>query len=180
MGASVVAVSRDDRHSFSKPVADSITLIAGYGIEGDAHAGTTVQHLHLVRTDPHRPNLRQVHLMEAEFLAELAGLGHEVQPGQLGENVTTHGIDLLGLPQGALLRLGPEAVVEATGLRAPCSQINGLGAGLLKLMVRKNLDGSVTRRAGLMSIVRTGGVVHPDDPIEIEYPAGDHVPLDFV
>src|SRR5688500_4948905 len=119
----VVAVSRDDGHRFTKPVVDEITLLAGLGVEGDAHAGVTVQHRSRVAADPTQPNLRQVHFMRAELHEELADEGFQVRPGELGENVTTRGLDLHALPRGTVLLLGADAVVEITGLRNPCNQI---------------------------------------------------------
>ncbi|MDW4571274.1 MOSC domain-containing protein [Microbacterium sp. M3] len=173
----VVAVSRDDAHRFRKPTRESITLIAGLGVEGDAHAGATVQHLSRVRRDPTAPNLRQVHLIHAELLEEMAGRGHEVTPGALGENVTTAGIDLLGLSRGTRLALGDDAVVEITGLRNPCAQINGLSEGLMKELVYVDDAGATVRLAGVMSIVLEGGVVHPGDGIRVLPSAGRHEPL---
>jgi MOSC domain-containing protein YiiM len=180
MSASVVAVSQDSRHRFSKPNGTAIRLIAGVGVEGDSHSGMTVQHLSRVRADPSQPNLRQVHLMHVELHDELRGLGHDVKPGDLGENLTTHGIDLLGLPLGTLLRVGAEAVLEVTGLRNPCQQINDFSPGLLKHVVFKDSAGKLVRKAGIMTVVRTGGVIRPDDPIAVELPDAPHLPLEPV
>ncbi|MDL5350782.1 MOSC domain-containing protein [Microbacterium sp. zg-YB36] len=178
--AHVVAVARDDAHRFTKPTRDSIRLIAGLGVEGDAHAGALVQHRSRQRTGATAPNLRQVHLIHAELLEELTGRGYDVAPGGLGENVTTRGIDLLGLPVGTRLRLGEEAVVELTGLRNPCTQINGYREGLMKQLVHRDASGEVVRLAGVMSIVVTGGVVRPGDPVDITLPAGAPHPLQAV
>lgn len=173
----VVAVSRDDAHRFSKPVRESITLIAGIGVEGDAHAGRTVQHLSRVKRDPTTPNLRQVHLMHSELFDDMAERGHEIEPGALGENVTTAGIDILGLSRGTRLELGDEAVIEITGLRNPCAQINGLSDGLMKELVYVDDAGDTVRLAGVMSVVVQGGVVRPGDGIRVIPPAGAHEPL---
>lgn len=173
----VVAVSRDDAHRFSKPARESITLIAGIGVEGDAHAGATVQHLSRVRRDPTAPNLRQVHLIHAELFDQMAGRGYAITPGALGENVTTSGIDLLGLPRGTRLELGDDAVIEITGLRNPCAQINGLSEGLMKELVHVDDAGATVRLAGVMSVVLTGGVVRTGDGIRVIPPAGVHEPL---
>jgi MOSC domain-containing protein YiiM len=170
----VVGVHRSGEHAFSKDSYDEITLVAGLGVEGDAHAGTTVQHLSRVRRDPTQPNLRQVHLIPYEVLAPL-----DVPAGALGENVTTQGLDLFALSVGTLLRLGPEAVVEVTGLRNPCAQIDGYRDGLLKQVLGKDPDGGVVRRAGIMSVVVVGGVVRPGDAIEAEEPAV-HIALEVV
>jgi MOSC domain-containing protein YiiM len=178
--ATVTAVSRDEEHGFSKPNVPAIRLLAGLGVEGDTHLGVTVQHRSRVAADPTQPNLRQVHLMHAEFHDELREAGYQVDPGALGENVTTRGLDLLGLPRGARLRLGPDAEVEVTGLRNPCPQINGFRPGLLKLCVGKDADGNVVRKAGIMGIVLRGGEVRPGDPISVELPDGPHLPLEQV
>lgn len=173
----VVAVSRDHDHHFSKPVVDAVTLVEGWGIEGDAHAGTTVQHRSRVARDPSQPNLRQVHLIHAELFDELEAAGHAVAPGLLGENVTTRGVDLLGLPTGALLHLGEDACVRVTGLRNPCQQINDFEPGLLREVLGRAEDGSVSRKGGVMGVVVSGGVVRPGDGVRVELPAGELEPL---
>lgn len=181
MEGRVVAVARDDRHRFSKGTVEAIRLIAGIGVEGDAHAGVTVQHRSRVARDPSQPNLRQVHLIHAELLEEVASAelstgdeaGFTVPPGAMGENVTTRGIDLLALPAGAVLELGDEARVEVTGLRNPCLQIDGYELGLLKRMVGRDEEGRVVRRAGVMSVVLAGGLVRPGDVVRVRLPAGD-------
>jgi MOSC domain-containing protein YiiM len=175
--AFVVAVSRDSVHRFSKQPVDEIVLIAGWGIEGDAHAGTTVQHLSRVARDPSQPNLRQVHLIHAELFDEVAATGYEVEAGQLGENVTTRGVDLLALPEGTLLHLGDDAVVRVAGLRNPCHQINGFEPGLLSQVLGRADDGSVERKGGVMTVVVAGGVVRPDDDIRVQLPTGEQIPL---
>ena len=170
----VVSVSAHAKHRFSKTPAEQITLVAGLGAEGDAHAGATVKHRSRVRWNKNLPNLRQVHLMHAELFDELAEQGFDVQPGQLGENVTTRGVDLLTLPTGTLLRLGTEAVVEVTGLRNPCVQIDRFQEGLLKQVLVQDEDGRPVRKAGVMSVVVHGGPVKPGDPITLEVPAEPH------
>ncbi|KAB8188634.1 MOSC domain-containing protein [Nonomuraea phyllanthi] len=180
MSATVTAVSSNGRYSFTKPNRESVTLLAGLGVEGDVHAGVTVKHRSRVAKNPTQPNLRQVHLIHEELFAEVAAAGFTVRPGELGENITTSGIDLLGLPVGTLLRLGDEAVVEVTGLRNPCVQIDNVQDGLLKQVLGRDGAGNLVRRAGIMSIVITGGVVRPGDPIEVELPAEPHRPLDRV
>jgi MOSC domain-containing protein YiiM len=173
----VVAVSASGVHEFSKPVADSIDLLAGRGVAGDAHLGVTVQHRSRVRRDPAQPNLRQVHLIHAELHAELRAAGFTVRPGDLGENVTTRGLDLLGLPRGTRLHLGTGAVVEVTGLRNPCQQINGFQSGLLKQVLSRDPDGGLVRKAGIMGVVLRGGVVRPGDAIRVDLPGPPHQPL---
>jgi MOSC domain-containing protein YiiM len=170
--ARVVSVSRDDEHRFSKPTVSSIRLIAGLGIEGDSHAGVTVQHRSRLAHHASEPNLRQVHLIPEELFGELAASGYVVAPGELGENILTRGIDLLALPRGTRLHLGGDAVLEVTGLRNPCTQIDRFQDGLLKEVVGRDTDGNLVRRAGVMSIVRIGGVVCPDDVLVVELPAG--------
>jgi MOSC domain-containing protein YiiM len=173
----VTAVSASPGHHFSKRTQTRVTLLAGLGVEGDGHLGATVQHLSRVRRDPDQPNLRQVHLIATELHDELAAAGFDVAAGDLGENVTTRGVDLLGLPTGALLRLGPEAVVEVTGLRNPCRQIEGFRQGLLSQVAGRGADGTVVRRAGVMGVVLVGGEVAAGDPVVVEYPAPPHRPL---
>ncbi|MER6630136.1 MOSC domain-containing protein [Streptomyces sp. NPDC000987] len=180
MDGTVGAVSRNGVYSFTKPNRESITLLAGLGVEGDVHAGETVRHRSRMRKDPSQPNLRQVHLMHEELFDEVRAAGFEVAAGQLGENVTTRGIDLLGLPEGTRLRLGEDAVVEVTGLRNPCAQIDGFQRGLLKQVVERGTDGSVRFKAGIMGVVAAGGVVRPGDPITVELPGGPHRPLHIV
>lgn len=143
---SVVAVHRSADHAFSKTPEPAIRLLAGVGVEGDAHAGARVQHRSRVRADPDQPNLRQVHLIHRELLTELADAGFSVQPGGLGENVTTSGVDLLGLPVGAVLRLGSEALVVVTGLRNPCRQIDGFVPGLRAAVQDRADDGELIRK----------------------------------
>jgi MOSC domain-containing protein YiiM len=176
----VVAVARDDAHRFSKPTRDSITLVAGIGVEGDAHAGATVKHRSRVARDAAAPNLRQVHLIHEELFEQMRSRGHGIEPGAMGENVTTRGIDLLDLPRGTRLALGDDAIVEITGLRNPCSQINGLSKGLMKELVYVDDAGETVRLAGVMSIVIAGGVVRPGDGIRVILPAHRHEPLQAV
>lgn len=167
----VVAVSRDGSHAFGKPQMPSITLVEGLGVEGDAHFGATVQHRSRVARDPTQPNLRQVHLIHAELHDELRAMGFGVSAGQLGENITTRGLDLLGLPTRTRLHVGDTAVIEITGLRNPCLQIDDFQQGLLKHMVDRDAAGNVVRKAGIMGVVVTGGAVRPGDPIDLRLPA---------
>jgi MOSC domain-containing protein YiiM len=173
----VVAVSVSGEHAFSKQTQPVVRLIAGLGVEGDAHSGVTVQHLSRVRRDPTQPNLRQVHLMQAELHDDVAATGHDVVAGALGENITTRGLDLLALPTGTVLRLGSDAVVEVTGLRNPCTQIEAFSPGLLAEVVGRDADGEVVRKAGVMGIVLVGGLVAPGDAVTVEVPAEPHTPL---
>lgn len=174
MSARVLAVHRSNRHSFSKFEEEAITLIEGLGVEGDAHAGTTVKHRSRVARDASAPNLRQVHLLHAELFDELVQRDHPVFPGEMGENVTTRGIDLLALPRGTRLRLGDEAEVEITGLRNPCSQIDRFQPGLTAAVLDRDADGRLVRKAGVMSVVRRGGVVRAGDTIVVHLPNGPH------
>ncbi|MFD6344312.1 MOSC domain-containing protein [Streptomyces roseolus] len=176
----VTTVSSNGTYSFTKPNRESITLLAGLGVDGDVHAGVTVKHRSRVAQDPTQPNLRQVHLIHAELFDEVAEAGFAVAPGDLGENVTTRGVDLLALPTGTRLHLGAEAVVEITGLRNPCAQIDGFRRGLLKQVVGRDADGALVRKAGIMGIVLTGGEVRPGDPVRVELPAAPHRPLERV
>ena len=178
--ARVVSVSRDEGHRFSKPRVEEIRLIEGWGVEGDAHAGTTVQHLSRVARDPHQPNLRQVHLVHSELFDEVRKNGYDVEPGQLGENITTAGLDLLALPTGTVLHIGESASIRLTGLRNPCEQINGLAPRLMKEMVFRLPDGTVVRKAGVMSVVLTGGIVRPGDAVRAELPSGERTAMEPV
>jgi MOSC domain-containing protein YiiM len=177
MAGSVVAVSRSPSHTLSKPTQGSIRLLAGLGVEGDAHQGVTVKHRSRVARDPTVPNLRQLHLIHAELFDELRAAGFAVEPGQMGENVTTSGIDLLGLPTGTRLHLGRGAVAEVTGLRNPCAQLNKIQPGLMNATLDRDADGNLIRKAGIMAVVLAGGEVRPGDPIRIELPEGPHRPL---
>jgi MOSC domain-containing protein YiiM len=177
MTGTVAAVALDGAHRFSKRTAEEIRLIAGLGVEGDAHSGVTVQHRSRVARDPSQPNLRQVHLIHRELLDEVGDDGFTVPPGAMGENITTAGLELLDLPAGTRLRIGEHAVVEVTGLRNPCLQIDGYEPGLMKRMVGRDEHGRVVRRAGVMSVVVESGVVRPGDPIAVQLPAEPHLPL---
>jgi MOSC domain-containing protein YiiM len=176
----VTAVSRSARHSFSKPNELFIRLVAGLGVEGDAHLGETVKHRSRVRADPTQPNLRQVHLIHSELHDELRAAGFDVSAGEMGENITTRGLDLLGLPVGARLHVGDTAVVQVTGLRNPCVQLDRFQSGLTAAVLDRAPDGSLVRKAGIMSIVLTGGDVRPGDPIRVELPPEPHRPLGVV
>jgi MOSC domain-containing protein YiiM len=180
MAGKVAAVSRGARHLVSKPNELAIELVAGLGVQGDAHAGATVKHRSRVARDPSQPNLRQVHLIHAELHDELSAAGLPVSAGQMGENVTTRGIDLLGLPTGARLHLGRDAVVEVTGLRNPCTQLDEIAPGLMAAVLSRDEHGRLVRKAGIMGIVLAGGQVCPGDPIEVELPPEPHCPLEAV
>lgn len=175
----VISVSRDGAHRFSKQPVDTIEIIAGLGVKGDAHSGETVQHRSRVRLNPDQPNQRQVHLIHAELLEDLDRKGYEVDPGELGENITTRGVDLLELGRDTLLRVGPQAVLSVTGLRNPCGQIDEFSPGLLGELVEK-VGGEVVRKAGIMCVVLHSGTVKPGDEIVIERPEGPHIPLQRV
>ena len=167
-------------HQLSKPAEDRITLVEGFGVEGDVHAGATVKHRSRVRRNAAQPNLRQVHLIHGELHDELRARGFDVGPGQMGENVTTRGLNLLALPAGTRLRLGPDAVVEVTGLRNPCRQLDGLLPGLMAAVLDRDADGALVRKAGIMAVVVSGGDVRPGDPIGVQLPAAPHRRLDAV
>ncbi|MCP4419252.1 MAG: MOSC domain-containing protein [Chloroflexi bacterium] len=180
MNPTVIAVSCNAQHTFSKPNQPFINLIEGIGVEGDAHSGKTVKHLYLAKIDPTKPNLRQVHLIQAELFDELNTSGFSVEPGQLGENITTRGVNLLTLPTGAKLQIGAEAVIELTALRNPCFQIDNFQKGVLKAVLDKDEEGNIIRKAGVMGIVLVGGEIWPDNPIQIELPPKPHQPLAYV
>lgn len=180
MSASVIAVCSSGEHRFSKTPREEITLITEIGVEGDAHSGTLVRHRSRVKKNPLQRNLRQVHLIHSELFDDVKEMGFAVTAGELGENITTAGIDLLTLPKGTRLHIGDEAVVEITGLRNPCYQIDDFQPGLMKELVSKDGEGTIIRKAGVMSIVTAGGVVRPGDPIRVTLPAEPHVALDRV
>jgi MOSC domain-containing protein YiiM len=166
--AIVLAVSQSATHSMSKKPALSIRLLAGLGVEGDAHSGRTVKHRSRVARDPTQPNLRQVHLIHAELHDELRAAAFVLAPGEMGENITTRGIDLLSLPTGTRLHLGAQAIIEVTGLRNPCNQLNGIQPGLMNATLDRDADGNLIRKAGVMGIVLVGGDVRPGDAIRVE------------
>ena len=180
MNAHVTAVSRSAAHTMTKQNEASIRLLAGLGVDGDAHQGRTVKHRSRVARDPSKPNLRQVHLIHAELHDELTAAGFAASAGLMGENVTTRGVDLLGLPRGTRLRLGDTAVVEVTGLRNPCKQLDGLQPGLMAATLERDEDGALIRKAGVMGIVLAGGDVRPGDPIRVELPPPPHRALEPV
>lgn len=176
MTGAVVAVSAKPKHGVNKANRPVIRLLAGQGVEGDAHCGATVKHRSRWRRDPTQPNIRQVHLLHAELFEDLAAQGFPITPGLMGENITTRGIDLLNLPAGAILRLGGEAVVQITGLRNPCYQLDELQQGLMAACLDKQ-GAELVRKAGVMSIVLTGGEVRAGDAISVEIPPGATLPL---
>lgn len=177
MEAEVIAVSASPQHTLTMPNCVSIRLLAGIGVEGDAHAGTTVKHRSRVARDTSQPNLRQVHLIHAELLEELRTKGFTIEAGRMGENITTRGVDLLALPQGTRLHIGVHAVVEITGLRNPCLQLEGLAKGLMQAVLDRNADGELVRKAGVMGIVIVGGDVYTGDRIEVVLPMGEQLAL---
>lgn len=180
MSAHVIAVARDAGHHFSKRAVSEIEIVAGHGVAGDAHGGVTVKHRSRVRIDPSQPNLRQVHLIHAELFEEVGAKGFTVQPGDMGENITTRGIDLLGLPRGAVLRIGETVRLQVTGLRNPCAQIDAFQRGLLAAVLDKRADGSLVRKAGIMTTVLAGGLVRASDEIAVDLPPPPFLPLERV
>ena len=177
MNAVVAAVSRSAKHTLVKSSQDSILLLPGLGVDDDAHQGATVKHRSRVARDPTQPNLRQVHLIHAELHEELRAAGFAVSAGQMGENITTQGVDLLGLPTGARLYLGGAAVVEVTGLRNPCAQLDRIQPGLMAATLGRDKHGNLVRKAGIMGVVIAGGEVRTGDPIRVELPPQPHRPL---
>jgi MOSC domain-containing protein YiiM len=177
MPSTIISVARNDKRTFGKAAHDSITLVAGLGIEGDAHSGETMNPASRFDKGPRPANLRQVHLIAAELFDSLRGEGFEIAPGDIGENVTTKGIDLLGLPEGARLKLGETAIVEITGLRTPCFKLDKFQNGLKAALIQRNEEGVLTGRAGIMAIVVQGGDVKPGDAITVELPPEPHKAL---
>jgi MOSC domain-containing protein YiiM len=176
----VVAVHKSPTHTLIKPAQTGIRLLAGLGVEGDAHMGVTVKHRSRVARDPSQPNLRQVHLIHAELHDTLRASGFMVSAGEMGENITTRGIDLLALPTGTRLHLGIDAVVEITGLRNPCQQLNSIQEGLMAAVLDRDEEGNLIRKAGVMGVVLVAGEVHPSDTIRVELPPEPHQPLNPV
>jgi MOSC domain-containing protein YiiM len=177
MRREVAAVHRKPTHSFSKATVSSIELVPGHGVRDDAHFGVTVKHRSRVAKDPTQPNLRQVHLLHEELFAEIRDAGLHVLPGELGENVTTRGLDLLSLAAGTRLKLGMHAVIEITGLRNPCAQIEEFAPGLLAAVSGRSADGSVIRKSGVMAIVVEGGLVRAGDAITVVHEPEERRPL---
>ena len=176
----VKALSKDGKHRFSKQACNSLTLLTGLGVEGDAHCGATVQHLSRIKVDPTQPNLRQVHLLHSELLLELQDNGFQVDAGSMGENILTEGIDLLGLPKNTLLEIGQNTVLQITGLRNPCAQLDNFQSGLTQAVLERRSDGSVQRKAGIMAVVVNGGSINVGDAITVRLPQKPHEPLERV
>ena len=176
----MVAVAKDGEHRFSKTMVCEIRIIQGLGVEGDAHQGVTVKHRSRVRVDPTQPNLRQVHLIHTELFSELSQQGFDVKPADLGENITTKGIDILALPRGTLLKIGSDVELKVTGLRNPCIQIDEFQKGLLRAVLIKGKNGELTRKSGIMAVVLNGGVVKEGDVIAVKYPPQPHFSLERV
>ncbi|MBT8233756.1 MAG: MOSC domain-containing protein [Saprospiraceae bacterium] len=176
----VIAVHKCPHHQLSKISQPFINIIEGQGIEGDAHKGMTVKHRSRVRKDPTQPNLRQVHLMHSELFDELSAEGFDIEPGMMGENITTQNIDLLNLPKDTILNIGDACVIQITGLRNPCNQLNGIQEGLMENLVYKNKKGELIRKAGIMAIVLKGGIVKKGDAILVNLPSKPLIKLDRV
>jgi MOSC domain-containing protein YiiM len=180
MSPHVTSVGSNAAHAFSKIITPQITLVAGLGVEGDAHCGVTVRHRSRVAQNPSQPNLRQVHLIHGELFDELAARGFAVTPGQIGENITTRNLNLLALPVDTMLHLGPSAIVKLTGLRNPCSQLDRFHAGLMSAVLDRMPDGKLIRKAGVMAVVVAGGMVRPGDAITVSLPVEPRRALDRV
>lgn len=174
---SVVAVSKSQKHNFSKSNCDSITLLTGLGVDGDAHLGKTVKHRSRVKVDPTKPNLRQVHLISIELIETLKNQGFRVERGIMGENITTANLDLLSLPTGTILKIGTDAIIQITGLRNPCKQLDNFQDGLMSAVLDRSSSGELIRKAGVMGIVLAGGQVKPEDTISVQLPDKPHEPL---
>ncbi len=176
----VVSLSRDSEHRFSKETCDSLVFVKGFGIEGDAHCGVTVKHRSRVKADPTQPNLRQVHLVHSELIPELQNSGFKVEAGIICENVLTEGVDLLSLPRDTLVNLGSQVVLKVTGLRNPCAQLDNYQSGLTKAVLDRDEDGNLVRKAGIMAVVKEGGIVKVGDSISIKIPPEPHKALERV
>ena len=115
-----------------------------------------------------------------EILSELNDKGFSVIPGELGENITTQGIDLLSLPQGCQLHIGKTTIIELTALRNPCVQIENFQTGMLKEVISKDKQGKIMRKLGMMGVVLSGGHVQPNDEITIQLPEQPHKSLEYI
>lgn len=180
MSGTVIAVAKNEGHNFSKKIFPEIEIIAGLGVDGDAHLGETVKHRSRVKADPTQPNLRQVHLIHSELFDEVVEKGFSVKPAELGENITTEGVDLLGLPRHAVLEIGKDVRLEVTGLRNPCAQIYNFQKGLLSAVVDKGPNGELIRKSGIMTVVLAGGHVRAGDAINVKLPDPPFLPLERV
>ena len=180
MSGTVIAVAKDEEHNFSKKTVPEIEIIAGLGVDGDAHLGERVKHRSRVKVDPTQPNLRQVHLIHSELFDEVAEKGFKVKPANLGENITTKGLDLLGLPRHAILEIGENVRLEVTGLRNPCAQIDNFEKGLLSAVLDRSPNGELIRKSGIMTVVLVGGLVRAGDRITVKLPAQPFLPLERV
>ena len=180
MSGTVIAVARDQGHNFSKKIVPDIEVIAGLGVAGDAHLGDTVKHRSRVKADPTQPNLRQVHLIHSELFDEVAEQGFSVKPADLGENITTKGVNLLSLPRHTVLEIGEDVRLEVTGLRNPCAQIDRFQKGLLAAVLDKGPNGEWIRKSGIMTVVLAGGHVHAGDAIKVKLPDPPFLPLERV
>lgn len=176
----VLTVSASPDHRFTKESRDSIRLVVGLGVEGDAHSGVTVKHRSRVERDPSQPNLRQIHIIHSELFDELTEKGFELFPGAIGENILTRGLPLIDLPTGTRLHIGDTAAVEITGSRNPCWQLDEFKPGLMKAVVERRSDGRLIRKSGIMGIVHEAGEVRPGDVIEAVLPPKPHKPLEPV
>ncbi|MDE0771993.1 MAG: MOSC domain-containing protein [Salibacteraceae bacterium] len=176
----VQSVSKSETHSFSKYKYDNIVLIKGLGVEGDAHLGKKVKHRYLVNKDPNQPNLRQVHLVHSELFDELKTKGFNLQAGEIGENITTKGVELLALPRNSILTIGANVKIKITGLRNPCSQLNAIKKGLLKAVLDKDKKGNTIRKSGVMGIVLEGGEISIGNKIIVELPSKPYLRLEPV
>ena len=176
----VIALHRSAVHNFSKQPETSLNLLQGLGIEGDAHMGATVKHRSRVAANPNQPNLRQVHLLHAEMIDEIRGKGFDIKSGDVGENITTHGIDLINLPRHTRLHIGSSVILSVTGLRNPCAQLDNFQSGLTQAFLGKTADGKLIRKAGIMAIVLESGAIHQGDEIRLELPSPPHLMLERV
>lgn len=176
----VVAVSKSSKHSFSKENCEKIKLLAGLGVEGDAHMGEKVKHRSRVRQNPDQPNLRQVHLLHCEIFDELSTKGMDIKPGEIGENISTRGIELLNLPKDSILEIGNQAKIQITGLRNPCAQLDGLQKGLMKALLDRDEEGNLIRKSGIMGIVLQGGEITKGDEIHVFLPPEPHQKMERV
>ncbi|WP_322596991.1 MOSC domain-containing protein [Bradyrhizobium sp. SEMIA] len=110
------------------------------------------------------PNLRQVHLIPSELFAALLEAGFPIGARDLGENISTVGLDLERMPLGTLIELGRTAIVELAGLRTPCVLVDRFRAGVKRHVLSSEKTGP-SFRCGVLGIVRFGGPVAPGDTV---------------
>lgn len=138
--ATVVATCISENKGERKKPVESVELRQEHGIVGDAHAG-----------EWHR----QVSLLASESIAKMRALGLDVDSGDFAENITTVGIDLVSLPVGTRLQIGP-ALLEVTQIGKECHN---------RCAIYYQAGDCVMPKEGIFARVVVGGTVSPGDEI---------------